>query len=155
MNQAHLHLLLNHTPILGSLFGFVLLLIAVVRRLPGLTRTGLGTLLAAAVLAVPTNATGEGAERVIQHQPGISQALIEAHAQSADYALGAIGLTGALALLSLVLLARAPARAVLFTRLTLLVAGLSFGLLARTGNLGGQISHPETRQDAVSQALGR
>lgn len=94
MNQAHWHLLLNHTPILGSLFGLVLLLIAVVRHDPHLTRTGLATLLGAAALAIPTNATGGGAKQVVQHLPGVSQALIEAHAQSADYALWAIELTG-------------------------------------------------------------
>lgn len=40
MNGAHLHLLLNHLPILGSLFGFVLLLVALARRQPLLVRAG-------------------------------------------------------------------------------------------------------------------
>ncbi|MBC6608827.1 hypothetical protein H8B13_18535 [Hymenobacter sp. BT188] len=44
MNGAHLHLLLNHLPILGSLFGLLQLLLAVVRQLPGLPQLPLYSL---------------------------------------------------------------------------------------------------------------
>lgn len=154
MNGAHLHLLLNHMPILGSLFGLVLLLVALVRRQPALVKAGLVTLLVAAVLAVPVNLTGEGAEEVVENYPGVTRALIHEHEEAAELAVWALGLTGALALGSL-LLSRGHARATLLTRLTLASAFVSFGLMARAGNLGGQIMHPETRSDAVSNALGR
>ena len=155
MNEAHLHLLLNHTPILGSLFGALLLLFAVLRRNDVLIRAGLLTLVAAAALAIPTNLTGEGAEKVIQRLPGVSQDLIELHSAAADLALWALEATAALALASLLLLDRRPAAGTLLTRLTLAGALVSFGLMARAGNLGGQIRHPETRGDALSNTLGK
>lgn len=155
MNGAHLHLLLNHMPILGSLFGLVLLLVALVRRQPVLVRAGLVTLLVAAALAIPANLTGEGAEEVVENYPGVTRALIHEHEEAAELALWALEFTGALALLSLLLLSGGHARATLLTRLTLAGAFISFGLMARAGNLGGQIMHPETRSDAVSNALGR
>ncbi|MCC3160366.1 hypothetical protein LJ737_24230 [Hymenobacter sp. 15J16-1T3B] len=155
MNGAHLHLLLNHTPILGSLFGLVLLLVALVRRQPVLVKAGLIVLLVAAALAIPTNMTGEGAEEVVEHYPGVTRTLIHEHEEAAELALWALELTGLLAVGSLLLLARGHARAALLTRLTLVGALLSFGLMARAGNLGGRIMHPETRGDAVSNALGR
>ena len=155
MNGAHLHLLLNHMPILGSLFGLVLLLVALVRRQPTLVKAALITLLVAAALAIPANLTGEGAEEVVENYPGVTRALIHEHEEAAELAMWALELTGALALVSLLLLSRGHTRATLLTRLTLAGAFVSFGLMARAGNLGGQIMHPETRSDAVSNALGR
>ena len=155
MNEAHLHLLLNHTPVLGSLFGALLLLFAVLRRNDVLIRSGLLTLVVAAALAIPTNLTGEGAEKVIQQLPGVSQDLIERHSAAADLALWALEATAALAMASLLLLSRRPATGILFTRLTIVSALVSFGLMARAGNLGGQIMHPETRDDVLSSTLGK
>lgn len=154
MNEAHIHLLLNHSPILGSLFGAVLLLVAVLRRNEVLIRTGLITLIVAAALAIPTQLSGEGAEEVVEDRPGVSEALIEKHSEAADVAFWTIEVTAALGLISL-LLHRRPAQGVLLTRLTLVGALASFGLLARVGSLGGQIMHPETRNDALSNTLGQ
>lgn len=153
MNQAHWHLLFNHSPILGSLFGAGLLLIAVLRRNEVLIRAGLLLLVVAAALAIPTQLTGEGAERVVEDRPGVSEALIERHAEAADGAFWALEITAALGLASLLLLRRWPTQGVLLARLTLAGALVSFGLLARVGNLGGQIMHPEARNDAVSGPL--
>jgi len=155
MNEAQLHLLLNHTPILGSLFGALLLLFTVLRRNDVLIRAGLLTLVVSAALAIPTNLTGEGAEKVVQHLPGVSQDLIELHSAAADLALWVLEATAAMALVSLLLLRRRPGTGTLLTRLTLAGALVSFGLMARAGNLGGQIMHPETRGDALSNTLGK
>jgi hypothetical protein len=153
MNQAHWHLVLNHAPILGSLFGLLLLLLAVVRHAPPvLLRTGLVTLIVAALLTIPTQLTGEGAEELVEDQPGVSEALIHAHEEAAEWSLWAIEATGALAVAGLWLLTRGHPRARLVAYLTLAGAGASFGLLARTGYLGGQIMHPEARATFVAPA---
>ncbi|MCA8829764.1 hypothetical protein [Hymenobacter pini] len=141
MNEAHLHLLLNHTPILGSLFGLLVLAVGVVRRNPTITRVGLVSLLGAAALAILTQHTGEGAEEVVEKIPGITHQLIHAHEEAAELGFWALELTGALALLALLVTTRAR----LFTLAALAGALLSFGLLARAGNLGGQIRHSEIR----------
>ncbi|MBC6608826.1 hypothetical protein H8B13_18530 [Hymenobacter sp. BT188] len=146
MNPAHWHLLINHVPILGSLFGLLLLLLAVVLRTqPVLLRTGLATLLVAALLTIPTQVSGDGAEETVEDLPGVSEALIHAHEEAAELSFWVMEATGVLALISLLLLARGHTRAGLVTYLTLAGALASFGLLARTGYLGGQIMHPEAR----------
>ncbi|GAB3829707.1 DUF2231 domain-containing protein [Hymenobacter jeollabukensis] len=150
MNTAHLHLLLNHSPIFASLFGLILLLIAVLRRHEALINAGLVTLVVAALLTIPTQLTGEGAEEVVEHRPGVTHALIHEHEEAAELSLWAMEATGLLALVSLLARRRGAARAPLFTYLTLAGAVASFGLLARTGNLGGQIMHPEARPDFVA-----
>lgn len=151
MNEAHIHLLLNHFPILGGLFGLVVLGAGMVRRQPLVQRIGLITLLVAAVLALPVQLTGEGAEELVEDRPGVSHALIHAHEEAAELAFWALELTGALALGTLLLLARPQPRTTLLLRLTLAGAVVSFGLLARAGLLGGQIMHPEIRPAAVAE----
>jgi len=61
----------------------------------------------------------------------------------------ALEITGALALFGLLLLGRRSSKTTLVAGMTLAGAVVSFGLLARAGNLGGEISHPELRTDKV------
>ncbi|WP_426491590.1 hypothetical protein [Hymenobacter sp. 102] len=141
MNEAHLHLILNHTPILGSLFGLLVLAAGVIRKNSTTSRVGLYALLGAALLAIPTQLTGEGAEEVAERLPGVTRQLIHAHEEAAELAFWALELTGALALLATL----PTSRARLFTLAALVGAAVSFGLMARAGNLGGQIRHTEIR----------
>jgi hypothetical protein len=146
MNQAHLHLIVNHVPILGSLFAAVLLAVGLLRRNDTLTRAGLVAVLAAGVLCLPAQLTGEGAADVVRDLPRVSRALIQTHETAAELGFWVLEGAAALALFSLLLLKNASPRARLLALGTLLVTGLSFGLLARAGNLGGQILHTEIRE---------
>ncbi|WP_044518009.1 hypothetical protein [Hymenobacter sp. DG25B] len=150
MNQAHLHLILNHVPILGSLFGLLLLLWAVVRANDSLSRAGLVTLVITALLTIPTQLTGSEAEELVEDQPGVSEPLIHEHEEAAELSFWVMEATGVLAFISLLPLVRSHPRSPLLTRLTLVGAVVSFGLLARTGYLGGQIMHPEARKSFVA-----
>ncbi|MDO7875772.1 hypothetical protein Q5H93_13595 [Hymenobacter sp. ASUV-10] len=145
MNPAHLHLIFNHVPIVGSFFALVLLGVGLLRRNETLTRAGLVAVLAAAILCIPAQLTGEGAEEVIEDRLNISHHLIHEHEEAAELGFMALELTGALALFGLLLLGRRSPKATLVAGLTLAGAVVSFGLLAQAGNLGGEISHPEVR----------
>jgi hypothetical protein len=151
MNEAHLHLLLNHTPILGCLFGLVVLGWGLWKANPTVIRTGLVALLVAAGLCLPTQLTGEGAEEVLKQLPGFSRERVQAHEEAAELGFWMLELTGAGALLALLMRQRQR----LLASLTLAGAVVSFLLLARAGNLGGQISHPEARPAFVAPAGAR
>jgi len=146
MNQAHWHLLFNHAPIFGSLAGLVLLATGVLRQQATLTQAGLVALVLAVAMGLPAQLTGSGAAQVVKDMPRVSQALINNHANAAYLGYYVLVGTGTLALLSLTMLRQGSARASLLVWLTLAGAAASFGLLARAGNLGGQISHPEIRE---------
>ena len=146
MNQAHWHLVLNHAPIFGALAGTLLLLAGVLRTQSALVVAGLWAVVLAVAVGLPAQLTGAGAAQVVKDMPRVSQALIQNHASAARLGYWVLVGTGTLALLSLTMLRQQAARAPLLVRLTLLGAALSFGLLARAGNLGGQISHPEIRE---------
>jgi hypothetical protein len=146
MNQAHWHLLFNHAPIFGALAGTLLLAAGLFGRQDAVLRTGLWALVLAVAAGLPAQLTGPGAAQVVKDMPRVSQALIQNHAQVARLGYWVLVATGTLALLALAQLQQGAPRARQFVWGTLLGAVLSFGLLARAGNLGGQISHPEIRE---------
>jgi uncharacterized membrane protein len=146
MNQAHIHLLVNHVPILGSLFAAVLLGVGLLQKNSSLLKAGLVAVLAAGVLCLPAQLTGEGAAAIAQNLPRVSRALIHNHAEAAELGFWVLEGAATLALLSLLMLKHQSPKARLLSLLTLVVAVVSFGLLARAGNLGGQIRHTEIRE---------
>ena len=146
MNQAHLHLVVNHVPIVGSLFALVLLGVGWLRQNRSLTQAGLVAVLAAGLLCVPAQLTGEGAAKIVQDMPRVSRALIENHAAAAEKGFWALEMAAALALFGLLLLKNNAPKARLLAGLALAATIISFALLARAGNLGGQIRHTEIRE---------
>ncbi|MBH8567638.1 hypothetical protein KB206_02000 [Microvirga sp. STS02] len=146
MNQAHLHLIVNHVPIVGSLFAAMLLGAGVLRHNLDLTKAGLVAVLAAGLLCLPAQLTGEGAAAIAQNLPRVSRALIHNHEEAAELGFWVLEAAASLALFGLLLLKNASPKARLVALLALAATVLSFGLLARAGNLGGQIRHTEIRE---------
>lgn len=77
MNAPHLHLLLNHVPVLGSAFGLGLLAFALWRKSDELKKTAFGVFVIAALLAVPGYLSGEPAEEGVESLPGVFKAIIK------------------------------------------------------------------------------
>jgi uncharacterized membrane protein len=145
MNLAHLHLLLNHLPIIGTIFGLGLFLVSLVGKSDHLTRASLGVFCFIALLAIPAYQSGNAAQQAIQSLPGVSATLIEAHQDSALLALVFVEITGAVAWFGMWRSRRVsrPARGIWSA--VLLLSIVTVGLMARTGNTGGEIRHPEIR----------
>jgi len=147
MNWPHIHLMLNHIPVLGTVFGLALLGWGTLRRNDSLQRAGLATFVVVALAAIAVYLTGEPSEDVVERLVGTAEPAIELHEGAALASLVGVELLGVIALAGLVL-ARASWHVTL-TRAALLVSIVTAGLLARAANLGGQIRHAEVRGDAV------
>lgn len=143
MTILHLHLLLNHVPVVGALFLIVLFAAGALRRDATLVRTALWTCAVLGVVALATFFTGEPAEDAVEGLAGVSEAVIERHE---EVALIATILLGAGATLSLAALAFLRRRAALPRWVAM--AGLAGSLVIAvamgvTANLGGKIRHSE------------
>src|SRR5262245_3119732 len=101
MNFAHLHLILNHFPIIESIVGFGLFLPSVFARNKDLRRSGLIVFAAVALLTIPAFMSGFGAQLRITAETGVSTPLIERHEGAAMLSLWFMEITGALALVAL------------------------------------------------------
>lgn len=152
MNTAHLHLMLNHLPVLGTGFGLLLLVAGLLRKSEDLKRASLATFVLSALLAVPVFLTGEPASDVVERLPGVSEALIEAHEVAAKLSLVIIEVAGMGALAALLILRWKPKYARWSLPGVLALSLLAGGSLLHTANLGGQIRHSEIRGTAALAA---
>lgn len=153
MNPAQIHLALSHLPVVGALLAAATLSIGAFTRSAATRRFGLALLLFAALSAIPTHLTGEGAEEVVEDRPGVTKALIERHEDAAGFALALVLLGGAAAGASLAAarLGRERAGRALFAG-ALCLSLLDSGVLAWVAHLGGEIRHDEIRIAASSLA---
>ncbi len=143
MNWAHIHLLINHIPILGTLFGLLILLWITWKPREELRKLGLLVLFLSGLAAIPVYLTGEPAEDMLEGLAGVSEDRIEQHEEAATVTLGFMIFTGVLAAVGL--LNKNERNINNVTKIVLVIAIITIGLSAWTGNLGGEIRHSEIR----------
>jgi uncharacterized membrane protein len=153
MNAAYLHLTLNHVPVLGVVFALGLLAAALFRRNDTLLRAGWVTLVVIALVALPVYFSGEGAEEIVEHEPGVTHDHIEEHEEIALFAIIGMEALGLLALAGLLLSRRAAPPS--WARMsTLALAVIVAGLMGFTAYRGGKINHPEAHDGAAAASGG-
>ena len=145
MNWVHLHLALNHVPVLGTLFVGLLLTTALLKGSNELRRLSLIWFVALAAVSIPIKFTGDFAVESVAESEWLQRKRAVAHEEAADQATTAmflLGLAGAIALFR-ERGGRPPSRWGNGTVLILAIA--TFALMVRTANLGGQLRHEEIR----------
>lgn len=143
MDLTHLHLLLNHFPIVGTAIAVALMLWGIISQSSSAKTNALFILIAMSLVAIPVFFTGEPAEETVEHLPGISKAIIHEHEESAELAiwiLAAAGLASAVALWAMHKLTTSANKLFL---LAFVLSALAFVAMARVGYYGGQIRHTE------------
>ena|SRR5450631_952593 len=145
MTLAHLHLLLNHFPILGSIFLSVLFIVALIYKNVFLQKVILWFLVAIALLTAVTYLTGDPTVRAVHGLPGVSEDMIRQHELFAKFGLGLMFVTGILALGGALFYSRKPRLPRAFLSVILIILLLNSALFTYIGLLGGLILHQEIR----------
>jgi len=101
LNLAHVHLLLNHIPIVGIPMALVFLVFGILKKNPSTQRFALVVLFLIAAITIPVYLTGEPAEHKVEHLPGVAESFIEAHEVAAIYSWVLSLATGTLAIVVL------------------------------------------------------
>jgi hypothetical protein len=161
ITPVHLHLLINHTPVMGGMAAVLLLIYGMIRKTAELERTALLTFVLTALLAIAADSTGGGAAKVAGSIPGIVRTDIRAHSRSADTAKLVAMAAGVFGLIGLILAYRrkdktaesnpelyirwhkSPPRWAVVVCLLLGLADIYF--MSITAYTGGEIRHPEIR----------
>ena len=151
MNAAYVHLTLNHVPILGVMFALPLLGFGLLRRNATLLRAGWITLVALALVAPAVYLSGEGAEEIVEDQPGVSRDAIEEHEEIALFGLIGVEMVGLAALAGLLLSRRAAGVPAGLPAGSFVLALAVSGLMALVAYRGGMIKHPEAHGAAAGQ----
>jgi uncharacterized membrane protein len=152
MNQTHIHLLITHLPIFGSILGAIVLAQGIWTKTEQTKVAAYYLFVLAAIGAGIAYLTGEAAAETVENIQGVLEASIEEHEEFALFALISLIALGVAAIGGLYLTFIKSSLTGTAASVILVVSLISFGLVARTGYLGGQIRHTEIANGAILPA---
>ena len=150
MNWPHLHLIINHVPVIGVPGVILLLVYGMVRKSGEVLALSLALFVLLALMTPAVFFSGQAAEDTVKKLPGVTEGYIGRHEEAADIALTLVEILGAMSLAGLFLLRRKGAIPKWVSFLVLAAALITAVVVGFTANLGGQIRHPEIREGAGS-----
>lgn len=154
MSQAHLHLVITHLPIFGSILGALVLVYGLWTKSNPTKNAAYFIFIISAIGAGISYLTGEGAEDAVENIQGVSENMIELHEDAAMYALVSLITLGIMSAIALVVTRLKTSLIKSTSIIVLIISLISFGLVARTGYLGGQIRHTEIASGAIQNNDG-
>jgi uncharacterized membrane protein len=152
MNDAHLHLVVNHFPIIGTILGLGILIAGMILKNNSVKNTAYSLFIIAAVFAAFSMGTGEGAEEAVEKMPTVGKQIIHEHEEMAEklaiilYVLGVVSIGG------IYLNIKNHAKAKLVSYVALILAIGAVFLAKETGTTGGEVRHTEIRANAPAAA---
>jgi uncharacterized membrane protein len=148
MTAAHLHLLLNHIPVLGTFFGLILLFLGLTKRSKTLQIAGLATFFIVGLVTIPAYLTGEAAEHATEHLSGSSHDMLHEHEELGLYGFIISLILGMISGFFWFLVTRNRHLHYKKALWAILIASLfSFFVMVLIGGHGGKIRRPELRSE--------
>jgi uncharacterized membrane protein len=150
INWAHIHLMINHFPVVGVGGAILLYLYALVRKSEEVKKVSLGLFVLLALITLPVYVSGSFAEDSVKNLPGVTGKFIGQHEEVASYALVCMEALGFVALLGLFFLRRSGNIPQWIVSAVLVLSMITTAVIGFAANLGGQIRHTEIRAGAPS-----
>lgn len=155
MNDAHLHMIFNHLPIIFPIVGVIILIGGFLTRSEIVKRTAFLVFILGAIFTIPAFNTGEGAEEIVEEiGTKIDHHFIHEHEELAEtFAL----LSYALGFISIVALWSNYTKKSFSNLIAILVLAGSFVVVffaQKTGTSGGEIRHTEIRKGQTTTTSG-
>ena len=149
MDQTHLHLIITHLPIYGSVLGCQVLIYGIYTRSTNTILAAYYLLIVSAIGGIIAYSTGESAEETVEGIQGITKGIIEEHEEFAELTLFSIIAMGLISTAGIFATLRRP---LYLRKMAFVILGVSiicFSMTAWTGYLGGQIRHTELNSAKV------
>ena len=150
MNDAHLHMVVNHFPIIGTILGLGILIVGIILKNNSVKNTAYALFIVAALFALASIATGDGAEELVEDMPNIGKRIIHEHEEIAEKLAIVLYLLGAISILGIVLNLKNHSKAKFISFVAVIVAIVGAYLTILAGTSGGEIRHTEIRDDAIT-----
>lgn len=152
MNAAHWHLVLNHIPVLGAVFGLLILAYGWFVNNEEVLRVALALLFVAGATVLPVYETGHAAEEYVEGMTGVTESAIEHHEATAQTTYYLMILLGLCALGGLVESYRTGVVPVWWLAIVGIVGLVATTSVIRTADAGGYIRHPEIQMSQPGAA---
>jgi uncharacterized membrane protein len=161
MNDAHLHLVVNHFPIIGPIFGLGILIAGMIFRNNSVKNTAYFLFIFSAIFAALSMATGEGAEEIAEKLPEVTKHIIHEHEENAEKLAIILYIMGVISIEGIYLNYKKHSNSKIISFVALAIAVLSILVAIETGTSGGEVRHTEIRSESTKaveikqNAIGR
>ncbi len=153
MNDAHLHLLVNHFPIVGTILGLGVLMAGMISKKDAVKNTANYLFIVGALFALASIATGDGAAELVEDMPNVGHKIIHEHEEMAENFAVVMYILGLCSLLGIYFNHKNHVKAKLVTSITLIIAVVAVVFSTLVGTSGGEIRHTEIRTDSLSAPI--
>src|SRR4051812_19409615 len=144
LNPTHLHLMITHLSIFGSILGALVLIFGMIMKSPHTRTAAFLLFIVTGLSSFIADSTGGAASHTVKHIAGISKAAVKEHHLAAQFGLISLYILGGASLLALIYIqVKKPVKTTAINWIVLVIALWSFSVTARTGYLGGKIRHTE------------
>ncbi len=151
MNDAHLHMVVNHFPIIGGIFGLGILIISLILKNKSVQNVAYGLFIVCAIFGAISMSTGEGAEEIVENLPNVTHQIIHEHEEMAEKLVIVLYVLGAVSLLGFYLNIKNHPKATIISYMIVLISLVSIFLGKQTGTTGGEIRHTEIRSESSTE----
>ena len=151
MTLAHLHLILNHVPTVGTVIALALLIMSLIRRNEGMKRLALELFCVIGLITVVAYVSGLGTQQGLE-EAGLPAAPMQRHHDAAFQGSAFMLLTGFVSWIGL-WRSRRGVPSQWHVPVVLVLSAITFALMARAASLGGEIRHPEIMIEGAPEVV--
>jgi uncharacterized membrane protein len=146
MNDAHLHMIVNHFPIIGTILAVGILIAGLINKNQSIINTAYVLFIVGAIFGMISMNTGEGAEELVEDMPTIGREIIHEHEELAEKMAFLLNVLGGLSLVGIYLQYRKTNKfQKIVSFIILILATVSLFIIQKVGTSGGEIRHTEIR----------
>ena len=145
MNDAHVHMVVNHFPIIGTIFGLGILITGIVMKNNVVKNVAYVLFCISAIFGFASMFTGEGAEEIAENLPSVTDQIIHEHEEMAEKLALVLYVLAGISLVGLYLNFKKHAKANLVPYFAFVIALVAVFLGKQTGTTGGEVRHTEIR----------
>jgi uncharacterized membrane protein len=149
MNDAHLHMVVNHFPITGTILAVGILIGGIIIKNKAVKNTSYWVFIVAAIFGALSMSTGEGAEEIVKDMPTVGWEIIHEHEEIAEKLALLLYLLAALSLLALYLNFKKNTKEKLISYIVVAIGIASLFVIQKVGTSGGEIRHTEIRENPM------
>lgn len=150
MNDAHLHMVVNHFPIIGTILAIGILIAGLLTKNIGIKNTSYFVFIIAAIFGAFSMGTGEGAEELVENMPTIGKGIIHEHEEIAEKLAIVLYVLGILSIVAIYLNYKKNSKEKMVSFVILGIAIASLAIVQKVGTSGGEIRHTEIRTSTSS-----
>jgi uncharacterized membrane protein len=144
MDAVHIHLIINHVPVILAASALLLLIISLFNHKKEYRNIAFAGFVIAAIFSFISFESGESAEDVVENIAGITHDAIENHEHAADTARWLMLFLGVAGIAGLSYYRNEKKKGFeLFLYISMVLGIIAIGYLVYTGYLGGLIRHTE------------